>query len=118
MLSLCSTNEQMRFLVLFVAACAAHPVHYTNPQGGGTCDARLRIRVIDGEHKPVAGASLVVVRDDTKTEPVRSDGNGFAHVCAPEDLGPGGAARLEVNHDQAGHASSTAPFAALVVLSR
>ena len=110
----------MRFLVLFAAACAAHPVHYTSPQGAGTCDARLRIRVIDGEHKPVAGASLVIVRDETKTEPVRSDENGFAHVCAPEDLGPGSAtaARLEVSHDRAGRATSTAPFAALVILAR
>jgi hypothetical protein len=141
---------------VLAAGCAGRPVgydaeHVRGPYGqpgthevqfAGHCDARLRIRVIDATHAPVAGARIVVSRrvaamaveenlgvDEYRTRPVRTDRNGFAHVCPPDELPPvspwegiGGGytqryrAQLDVFDDFGRTATSYEPFAAQVVL--
>ncbi|NVB85642.1 MAG: hypothetical protein HOV81_45175 [Kofleriaceae bacterium] len=141
---------------LLLAGCAGTPVHYDvanvrGPYGspgthethrGGSCDAKLRIRVIDAQHAPVAGARVVVYRqvraqaieenlgtDEYRTHPVLTDARGFAHVCSPDDLPPQsrwegigggftirGTAQLDVFDDRGRTATTSEPFAAQIVL--
>lgn len=141
---------------LLLAGCAGTPVHYDiakvrGPYGspgsdearpGGSCDAKLRIRVIDAQHAPVAGARVVVHRqvrvqaieenlgtDEYRTHPVLTDARGFAHVCSPDDLPPEsrwegigggftlrGTAQLDVVDDRGRTAMTQEPFAAQIVL--
>ncbi len=142
--------------VLLLAGCAGASVHYDveNVRGAygapgthvvrpaGSCRLAVRIRVIDEQHAPVAGAHLVVSRqvraqaseenmgtDEYRTRPVRTDRQGLAHVCSPADLPPvsswegigggftiRGTAKLEVSDDHGGIATSYEPFAPQIVL--
>jgi hypothetical protein len=142
--------------VLLAAGCAGRPIaydaeHVRGPYGqpgthevrfAGHCDATVRIRVIDAQHAPVAGARAVVSRrvaamaveenlgtDEYRTHPVLTNRNGFAYVCAPDELPPesrwegiGGGytlrsrAQLDVFDDHGRAATLYEPFAAQVVL--
>lgn len=141
---------------LLLAACAGNPVRYDvenvraaygSPgthavRPGGSCDAKLRIRVIDDHHAPVAGARLVVSRqvreqaieenlgtEEYRTHPVLTDARGFAHVCSPDDLPPKspwegigggftirGTAQLDVTDEHGRRASMYEPFTAQIVV--
>ena len=147
-----------RYAVLLVAGCAGSSVHYDveNVRGAygspgthavrpaGSCRLVLRIRVIDEQHAPIAGARLVVSRqlramaseenlgtDEYRTRPVETDRQGFAHVCSPDELPPvspwegigggfsiRGNAKLEVSDERGRTATSYEPFAPQIVLRR
>jgi len=143
-------------ILLLGAGCAGTPViydaeHVRGPYGtpgthevaqAGHCDANVRIRVIDAQHKPVTGARVVVRRmvtamaveedlgrDEYRTRPVLTDAHGFAHVCSPDDVPPTpwfegigggftlrGQASLDVFDDRGRSATIHEPFGALIVL--
>jgi hypothetical protein len=144
------------YSALLLAGCAGTSVRYDveNVRGaygspgthearlGGSCEAKLRIRVIDGSHAPVAGARVIVHRqvraqaieenlgtDEYRTHPVLTDARGFAHVCSPDDLPPvsrwegigggftiRGTAQLDVFDDRGRTATSYEPFPAQLVV--
>lgn len=141
---------------LLLAGCAGTSVrfdveHVRGPYGspgthqvraGGSCAAKLRIRVIDEHHAPVEGARVVVHRqvramaieenlgtDEYRTHPVLTDARGFAHVCSPDDLPPEsrwegigggftmrGRAQLDVFDDRGRTATTYEPFVPQLVV--
>ncbi|HEY5949672.1 MAG TPA: hypothetical protein VIV40_29460 [Kofleriaceae bacterium] len=144
--------------IVLAAGCAGTPVaydaeHVRGPYGtpgthdvqrAGSCDARVRIRVIDENHAPVAGARVIVSRrvsamaveenlgtDEYRTHAVLTDARGFAHVCSPDDLPPRspwegigggftirGQAQLDVFDEHGRSATIYEPFVPQVVLKR
>lgn len=146
-----------RLALILLVDCAGTPVAYDvepvrAPYGtpianavaerAGTCDARVRVRVIDEHHAPVKHARVVVSRRvramaveedmgvaEYRTHPVLTDANGFAHVCDPDRLPPvpwfegfgggysiRGRAQLDVFAPSGRTATTYEPFAAQLIV--